>query len=727
MNTLSYKNVELSTEERVSNLVGLMTLEEKIGQLCQSPMLDYDTKKDAYLTEVKAGMVGSRILADTAWAGNAPGESVDPHQINEIQRVAVEQSRLGIPIIFARDVIYGQSTVLPIPLAQSCSWNETLVTEAYQYIACEASALGIHWTFAPMMDVVRDPRWGRVIESFGEDPYINGLMAAAVIKGFQGDDLSAPTSMVACAKHFVGYGASESGCDYDTTELSENSLANTYLPPFTAAINAGVRTFMSGFNDLGGTPVTASKPLISGWLKDQSGFDGFVVSDWGSISDLHHFGVAKNEIHAATLALDAGVDMAMTSEAYRGKLDKALEKGALNIEQLDQAVTRVLRVKVESGLFERPYVDVDKSQSVQRLQSHIDKATELATQSMVLLRNNDQTLPLKRAGHTYAVIGPHAHTKRQHLGSWCLDGNKDDVVSIYEGVTSLVGIDSVLTEYSGLCDEWLECAHRADAVILCVGESHRSTGEARNLAELALPAGQEEMIKAVAKSGKPMIVVQCGGRPIPSESIQRFADAHLLAWQGGTETGNSVAALLFGDASPSGKLTMTIPKSTGQIPIYYNKKPLGKMRDYAEYRGYKDVDMEPLYPFGYGLTYASFEYEKLCVKSTSEETISVTFTLRNTSQVIGTEICQLYMTRDYSTTTRPTKSLLAFRRVELQPGQTEVVTLDINIEQLGYFETLNDYKNPASDITFWVGSNSKELASIKVSESDLYQDKVTTK
>ncbi|MGR5260025.1 glycoside hydrolase family 3 N-terminal domain-containing protein [Vibrio astriarenae] len=724
MMTLNYNNPDLSTEERVSSLLSLMSLEEKIGQLCQSPMLEYDSKKQEYLSQVRSGLVGSRILADTAWAGNAPGETVDPEQINEIQRVAVEHSRLGIPVIFARDVIYGQSTVLPIPLAQSCSWNASLVTDAYRDVALEASSLGINWTFAPMMDVVRDPRWGRVIESFGEDPLLNGAMAAAVVKGFQGDDLASPGSLVSCAKHFVGYGASESGCDYDTTEISENTLANVYLPPFKAAINAGAKTFMSGFNDLGGTPVTSSKDLIKGWLKKDHGFDGFVVSDWGSISDLHHFRVARDEVHAAAMALDAGVDMAMTSEAYQDHLHTALEAGLVTIQQIDDAVSRVLTVKFEAGLFEHPYVDAEKAQLCQRAPEHTNRAKELAQQSMVLLKNRDNLLPLVQNETKVAVVGPHAHTQRQHLGSWCLDGKSDDVVSIYQGIKDLIGEQNVLTEYSALTDEWVECVHRADVVVLCVGESHRSSGEARNIAELKLPSGQEEAIEAIANTGKPFVVVQCGGRPMPSQAISRHADAHLMAWQCGTETGAAVADLLFGRACPSGKLTMTFPKSTGQIPIYYNKKPLGKMRDFADYRGYKDVDRAPLYPFGYGLSYAKFRYSDVELMSIAGGKVKIGFTLSNLSPIKATEICQLYFSRAYSSCTRPEKELIGFERVDIEACSSRHVEFEVDIDGLGYFETITDYVNPKSAVTFLVGPNSDDLLPLECTSSQLYQTEV---
>ncbi|MGX9522572.1 glycoside hydrolase family 3 N-terminal domain-containing protein [Vibrio mediterranei] len=700
-----YQNPELDVEQRCIDLLGRMTLEEKVGQLCQSPMLDYNLKRSQYLSAVREGRVGSRILADTAWAGNAKGETVDPEQLNEIQRVALEESRLGIPVIFARDVIYGQKTVLPIPLAQSCSWNPTLVQQAYFGIAREAASLGINWTFAPMLDIVRDPRWGRVIESSGEDPFLTSTMARAVVRGFQGDDPAEPGRLLACAKHFVGYGAAEGGRDYDTTEITTNTLYNVYLPPFKAAVEEGVASLMSGFNDLGGTPVTGSQALIREWLKKQNGFDGMVVSDWGSISDLVHFGVVKGPSDAARLALQAGVDMAMTNEAYEGLLEPLALKDPQMMSWLDDAVKRVLKAKFRVGLFESPYSDPNESQYWLGHPKHQQLARELAQQSMVLLKNRDQTLPLVEKPQTIAVIGPHAHSRRQHLGSWCLDGNSDDVVSIYQGICQHSGSHKVITEDAVFSDEMIECAHRADLVVLCVGESHRRSGEARNIAELALPAGQEELICAVGEIGKPLVVIQCSGRPVPSPAIEQYADALLYAWQSGTQTGSAVADLLFGDVSPSGKLTMTIPRTTGQIPLYYGRKPIGKTRAFADYRPYKDMADTPLYPFGFGLTYSRFSYYGLEVSSLTDGSLKVQVNLTNIGDVTATEVVQCYLSRTSTSTTRPARELKAFTRVLLEPGKSKNVELLIPKDQLAYYG-VSGWTTESETLTLFVGGDS---------------------
>lgn len=711
----AYKNASLSYDTRVNDLLSHMTLSEKIGQLCQSPMLNYEENRDEYLINVREGHWGSRILADTAWAGNAPGESVDPYQINEIQRAAVEESRLGIPVIFARDVIYGQATVLPIPLAQAASWNPQLIEGAYTSIAREAASLGINWTFAPMLDIVRDPRWGRVIESSGEDPFLTSQFAKAVVKGFQGEDPSQPERLLACAKHFVGYGAAEGGRDYDTTEITENTLHNVYLPPFKAAIDSGVTTLMTGFNDLGGTPTTSAKSLIKTWLKEQHEFDGMVVSDWGSISDLAYFGVSEDAASAAAKALDAGVDMAMTHEAYSEYLEAIVFNQPELEHQIDDSVKRVLLAKFRAGLFESPYVDPTLHNSVLRHPEHVKIALNVAEESMVLLKNHHNILPLSNQPMTLAVIGPHANSKRQHLGSWCLDGQADDVTSIVEGIKSVASHVDVLTDSDSFSDEMVECAYRADVVVVCIGESHRRTGEARNIAELTLPAGQEELIEALAYTGKPLIIVQCTGRPIPSKAIEQHASALLYAWQSGTETGLAVANLLFGEVSPSGKLPMTVPRSTGQIPMYYARKQMGKKRDFLDYMPYKDQHESPLYPFGYGLSYGEFTFHDLEVNKqtvTLGEDICVSVDVTNISGVNGHEVVQVYVTQHSASTTRPMKELKGFKKVYLKGYETQTIELVLKANDIAFYGEQACFKQEPSRLTVFVGGDSNANLSV---------------
>ncbi|EAM8615958.1 beta-glucosidase [Salmonella enterica] len=696
---------------RVDYLLRQMTLNEKIGQLCQNPMLNFQNNQEHYLAGVREGRWGSRILADTAWAGNAPGETVNPSELNLIQRVAVEESRLGIPIIFARDVIYGQSTVLPIPLAQAASWNPQCVEQAYRVIAREAASLGIHWTFAPMLDIARDPRWGRVIETFGEDPYLTSLFAKAVVKGFQGDDLSQPDSLLACAKHFVGYAAVEGGRDYDTTEISENTLHNVHLPPFSAAIRAGVGSVMTGFCDLGGIPVTSHKALIREWLKGQLKFDGLVISDWGAISDLVFFGIESSASGAAERAILAGVDMAMTHEAYAEHLALLVTSGRIDITLINEAVYRILHTKIRCGLFEHPYVDEEWHKTELRRAEHIGKAQQLAEQCIVLLKNKGSLLPIERHDKpVIAVIGPHAHSQRQHLGSWCLDGDANDVITIYRGIKDNAGDCTILTEDSTFTDEMIECAHRADIVVLCVGESHRRTGEARNVAELQLPPGQEELIAAIGETGKPLVIIQCTGRPIPSKAIEQHADALLMSWQLGSETGNAIARILFGITNPSGKLPITVPRSTGQIPIYYSRKQLGKMRAYQEYQPYKDCSSSPLYHFGFGLSYTSFTYSQPKVKYTHLPRCKrqkISFTISNVGKVAGEDVVQCYIRQRTASTSRPLRELKCFQRVWLEAGESKEITFTLEPKELTFYNLHGVVTIESSTIIVYVGGDSE--------------------
>lgn len=711
-----YRDPTQPISVRIINLLNQMSLMEKVGQLCMNPMLEFKQHQDKYNDLIRQGRCGSRILADTAWAGNAPAEIINPIELNEIQRIAIEESRLGIPIIFARDVIYGQATVLPIPLAQAASWDPLCVSEAYRYIAREASSLGIHWTFAPMLDIARDPRWGRVIETFGEDPYLTSQFAKAVVTGFQGADLSQPDSLLACAKHFVGYAAVEGGRDYDTTELSENTLHNVHLPPFEAAIKAGVGSVMTGFCDLGGTPVSASTPLIRHWLKSQQNFNGLVVSDWGSISDLAYFGIATDATDAAKQAIIAGIDMAMTNEAYEGHLEKLIEDQKIDISLINDAVYRVLHSKFSCGLFENPYVDENKHLTTLRHPEHVKKAQVLAEKCIVMLKNKHNILPLNSTHkQTIAVIGPHAHSQRQHLGSWCLDGNANDVISIYQGIKSIENNCNVITDNSEFSDEMIECAHRADIVVLCVGESHRRTGEARNIAQLQLPPGQEELINAIGEIGKPLIIVQCTGRPIPSKAIEQYADALLMSWQLGTETGNSIANILFGHTNPSGKLPITVPRTTGQIPIYYGRKQLGKMRAYQEYQPYKDSSDTPLYPFGFGLSYSQFSYSQPHIKHaevSQDKPQQITITLSNTSKIAGAEIVQCYIRQHVASTSRPLRELKGFERVWLEPGESKEVIFTLTTKELSFFNINKVMAMESSIITVYVGNDSNTNNSI---------------
>ncbi|MFT6907476.1 MAG: beta-glucosidase [Oleiphilaceae bacterium] len=704
-----YKDKNIATDKRVSDLLERMTVEEKIGQLGQVCMTGYAQKKAHYLAGVKAGRWGSRILADTEWAGNNAEAVINVQELNEIQRVAVKESRLGIPIIYARDVIYGQSTVLPIPLAQAASWHPQLIEEAYTCIAREATSLGIHWTFSPMMDITRDPRWGRVIESSGEDPYLAIRCSEAVIKGFQGSDPAQPERMLACAKHFCGYGFSEGGRDYDTTEISENTLHNIILPPFKAAVNVGVATVMSSFNDMSGTPVSGDKSLLQGWLKEQQGFDGLVVSDWGSIADLDSFGVADGQIGAAERGFNAGVDMAMTSEIYEENIPLLVEQGRVSEARLNDAVGRILKAKFRAGLFDNPYADPHASAEVLLHKDHRETARKLAEESIVLLKNRDGILPLAKHGIKLAVVGPYSDAQRQHLGSWCVDGHGKDVVTLLTGIKNCAPQLDIVTTQPQFTDEMVYAARLADVVVVCVGESHVRNGEACNIANLELPPGQEELIAAIGRTGTAMVVVQCTGRPVPSPAAEQYAQALVYGWQGGTEIGDAMGRILFGDVSPSGKLPISIPRSTGQIPIYYNRKPKGKAIGIRTYNAYQDEEETPLYPFGFGLSYSAFEYSNIRVSQAeilANQSVTISVKITNTGDVCASEIAQCYIRDVIASTTRPVRELKGFERVSLRAGESTEVCFKLGPDELAFYGAERCFKVELGEFAVYVGADS---------------------
>ena len=677
----------MSLETRIATLLARMTREEKIGQLGQVAMHNYAERRDEYLAGVRAGRWGSRILAETAWAGNNAESSLDVAQLNEIQRVAVEESRLGIPILFGRDIIYGHRTVFPIPHSQAASFNPALVEQAMTATAAEASAEGVHWTFSPMLDLVRDPRWGRVIESYGEDPLLISEFGSAAIRGFQGADPAAPDRLIACAKHFAGYGGSEGGRDYDTTEWTENTLHNMILPPFRAAAEAGVATVMAGFNDHGGTPVSASKTLMRDWLKTTLAWDGFIVSDWGSIYDLIDHRIAADECEAARLAFTAGIDLEMTAGIYERELPGLLDSGALPEAWLDDAVARILRAKFRAGLFENPYTDPARAATTLRAPAHVALAVELASQSAVLLKN-DGILPLAPDLKRVAVIGPYAEARREHLGSWCLYGRPTDVTPILDALRLAAPQTEFVTAPAAFADAMIDAARSAQLTVLCTGESHLRNGENKSIAELALPPGQEAVIDALGALGLPLVVVDCSGRYLPIPAAERHASALLHAGLLGTEAGTAIARLLTGQTSPSGKLPMSIPRSTGQIPCHYNRKTAGKAVTILEnYRGYEDLPRSPLYPFGFGLSYTRFEFSELRISATSlaaDGEIETSVRIQNVGTRPGAEVVQLYLQDCVSSTTRPARELKAFARVTLAPGEASTVRFAIRPAMLAF-------------------------------------------
>jgi len=709
MKTAPYKDPELPVEERIDDLLSRMTREEKIGQLGQVSMADYANQREIYLAGVKAGRWGSRILAETAWAGNNAEAALNVIELNEIQRVAVEESRLGIPLLYGRDVIYGHRTVFPIPHSQAASFNPELIEKAMTCVAAEASSEGVHWTFSPVLDLVRDPRWGRVIESYSEDPFLIASLGCAAIRGFQGTTPGAPQRLLACAKHFAGYGG-EGGRDYDTAEWSENTLRNFILPPFEAVARSGIATMMTGFHDLGGTPVSSNRALLRDWLKDELGWEGFAVSDWGAIYDLIGHGVAKDERAATRLGFTAGIDLEMTAGFYERNLAPLIDEGEIPESWLDDAVSRILRAKFRAGLFERPFTDPGSASRTMRRPEHLALAAQLAEQSVVLLKNKRDILPLDPALRKIAVVGPYAQALREHLGSWCLDGRTSDVTSILDGLRKAAPDVEFLTADAAFSDAMINTARDAELTILCVGESHLRNGENKSIAELVLPPGQEELIAALGRLDLPLVVVDCSGRYLPSAASEACADAIVHAGGLGTEAGGAIARILLGHANPSGKLPVTVPRSSGQIPIYYNRKTVGKAASFKDrYRGYEDELLKPLYPFGYGLSYTTFELGEARLSAstmTSGEEVTASATLTNCGPCRGAETVQLYISDPVASTTRPGRELKGFRRVELDPGASVEVSFKISPSDLRFYTANGTWEAEPGEFRIGIGADS---------------------
>ncbi|MGE9294500.1 MAG: glycoside hydrolase family 3 N-terminal domain-containing protein [Puniceicoccales bacterium] len=705
-------NATLPLEERIELLLGAMSLEDKVGQLIQYPFKAPAKAEPADLNAIRGGRIGSLILAGSAWAGHGQSNPLDPEALNAVQRMAVEESPLGIPLIYGRDVIHGHATVLPIPLAQAASFDTALIEEASSCVAREARAQGVHWAFAPMVDLCRDPRWGRIIEGYGEDPLLGSECGSAVVRGYQGDSPAAGDRMIACAKHFCGYGGAEGGRDYDTTEWTDDSLRNYVLPAFAATVKAGVGSLMSGFNAIGGTPVSSSKTWLREWLKEQQGFDGCVVSDWGAVGDLIYHGVAADGAEAAALGLEAGVDMEMIREHFEDELPGLLESGRIQSSQVDDAVRRVLRMKFRAGIFEKPYVEAGLYASVRRREDHINTARKVTSKSIVLLSNKDKLLPLApKQKLKVAVLGPYASAQGQHLGAWCLDGNPADVTSILDGLKAAAPDWEILTSDPAFTDEMLFNASLADIVIACVGESPCRTGEVHSIAELTLPPGQEELIESLGRLGKPLVVVQCSGRPLPSPAADHYASAWLLAWHGGTEAGTAIADIITGQTAPSGRMPMSMPRTTGQIPCYYNRRRPGKIRQMPNYRYHQDVQDTPLFPFGYGLGYTEFTYSDTTVKiladaASGAPSVELSATITNTGPSAGETVAQCYVRDEHAQVARPERELKGFKRVSLAPGEKQTVSFALGRDALGYFGQDGTYRVDPGAFAAAIGADS---------------------
>lgn len=699
-------------EEFINELLSQMTLTEKIGQLNQIATVRYDDDFESLRSKIRNGEIGSIILSSSSTAGNDPQGHVNIELYDKLQRIAVEESRLHIPMIFGRDVIHGHRTVFPVPLAQAASFNPRLIEESYRCVAEEAAADSIHWTFTPMLDLCRDPRWGRIIEGPGEDPYVGTVMAEAVVKGFQGDDLSDENSLVACAKHYLGYGASEGGRDYHRTEISDYSLYNYYLPAFRAAVNAGVGTVMSSFNDINGQPVTSSHKYLTEILRDELGFNGFVVSDWEAVVQLESQGVSESPEESAELAINAGLDMDMVDEVYINNLEKSVKSGRVSQSVLDEAVRRVLRVKMAKGLFEKPYY----TERTYDKENHLEKAYELASESMVLLKN-DGVLPLSKKSKV-ALLGPMVRERRALLGSWTLDGSAEETETILEALKRKCVEGKVIAsvDRTGLYDNSSEIIAKADVVVLALGESERVTGEARSLSDISLSKNQVELIRHVHDCGKKVIGLICCGRPIAMEGVADMLDAVLYAWHSGSKTAEAAADIIFGDVIPSGKTAVTFPRKSGHIPLYYNVTSSGRpVNGYYENSASNYVDgiASPYYPFGYGLSYTRFEYGKIGVNSNTLKledakkgnTISLTIDIKNIGDFDGKEVVQLYIHDKKASMMRPLKELKKFEKVSLKRGEKKTVTFELGFDDLGFYNVEGQYILEKGEFDIYIGSD----------------------
>lgn len=678
--TPPYKNPDVPLEQRVDDLLGRMTLEEKVLQLNQYTLgLNNNENNQGEVKEIPAE-IGSVIYFDQ-----------DPALRNSLQQRAMTESRLGIPVIFGYDVIHGFRTVFPIPLAQSCSWNPELVKESCSVAACESRASGVDWTFSPMLDVARDPRWGRVSEGYGEDPYATGVYAAAAVKGYQGDDLTDLRNVAACLKHYVGYGASEAGLDYVYSEISRLTLWNTYLPPFEEGVRAGVATLMSGFNDISGTPATNNHYTLTEVLRHKWNYKGFVVSDWTAVEQLVNQGVAANRCEAAEKAFMAGVDMDIIDNCYRDHLPELVREGRVPIARIDDAVRRILHLKFALGLFEQPYVKELPRQKRVLFPEYRQVADRLAEESTVLLKNENGLLPLS-GKKNIALIGPMVTNQEDLLGWWWGHGMAEDVCPILEAVKQEFK-DKAQVRYAEGCDiegthcegieQAVEAARQADVVVVCLGEIRRWSGENAPMASISLPAVQEELLAEVKKAGKPIVLALSAGRPLDLSRLEPLADAIVMMWQPGIPGGKPMAGILSGRINPSGRLSITFPRTAAQIPIYYNRRPASRFAPLGHYR---DMPSTPLYEFGHGLSYTTYTYGELRtapnaaipVTLRKNEEVALEIPVTNTGNREGMETVMWFVNDPSCTVSRPVKELKHFEKQLLKPAETRMFRFVVN-------------------------------------------------
>ncbi len=716
-----------SIDEKVNELLSRMTLDEKIGQLVQyngfwdatGPVPQESNSKRKY-NDVRQGLVGSVL--------NVYGVE----QVRKLQEIAVTQSRLGIPLIFGMDVIHGYKTAFPVPIAEAASWNMQTIEQAARISATEASAAGINWTFAPMLDVSRDPRWGRVMEGAGEDPYLTAQVGIAKIKGFQGTDLSHSQTIAACAKHFAGYGFPIAGRDYNTVDVSKVTLFNDILPPFKAAVENNVATVMNAFNVLNGVPCTGNSWLVRDVLKNTWNFKGFVVSDWGSIMEMATHGYAQDRYHAAQLAIEAGCDMDMESYAYRNDLKTLIEKGVVKESLIDDAVRRILRIKFEMGLFDNPYKYCDKEHEKVILQNtdYSKEALQSALEAIVLLKNEQSLLPLSKNQKNIAVIGALANDKDTPLGNWRAQAVKNSAVSVLEGIsvytndyvyaqgalvhTNAAGfihtVNINTTDKSGFAQA-IAVAKKADVIIMVLGENCFQSGEARSRSDIGLPGVQQELLEAVYAVNRNIVLVLMNGRPLTIPWAGEHIPAIVEAWQLGQQSGNAIAQVLFGDYNPQGKLPMSFPRSVGQIPVYYNHLNTGRPEGFNKvfWSHYMDIENTPLYSFGHGLSYTTFAYSNIVLKETKKGEYTITAHITNTGNRTGTETPQLYIRDVVASVVRPVKELKGFTKVTLSPGESKQIEFKLQRADLGFYTETGKLNVEPGDFEIMIGSSSSTI------------------
>ena len=707
-------------EARVDSLVSLLSFEEKLGQMNQISSV---ANLEEITQLVKDGKVGSIL------------NEVDPVRINALQHMAVEQSKHHIPILIGRDVIHGFKTIFPIPIGQAATFNPEIARIGARVASIEATAAGVRWTFSPMVDIARDARWGRIAEGYGEDVYLTSVMGAATVRGYQGDDLADPASMAACVKHFVGYGACESGRDYNSTFIPERVLRNVYLPPFKASVDAGAATIMTSFNDNDGIPSSANPFILKTVLRDEWNFNGFVVTDWGTIAELVVHGVAPDKLTAAAMAVNAGVDMEMASWVLAtNPVDKLIEKG-LSKSAVDEAVRNVLRVKFKLGLFENPYVDVHKA-SMMYAPTSLAAAKEAAIESAILIKNKNNVLPIKSSVKRILVVGPMADAPYEQMGTWAFDGEESHTVTPLAALRKQYG-DRVKIDYMPVLSysrdrstrgfsAAVAAARRADVVIAFVGEEAILSGEAHSLANLDLVGAQGDMIEALSKVKTPLVSVVIAGRPLTIEKQLNESDAMLYSFHPGTMGGPALAELLMGDAVPSGKTPLSFPRMVGQVPIYYNHHNTGRPSNGHEQllydiplkpgqtstgcrSFYLDAGETPLLPFGYGLSYTTFEYGPVHLSATTlgkDDVLKLTARVKNTGKIKATEVVQLYIQDRCASVTRPVKELKRFARVSIAPGETKNVEFELPISELAFWTRDMKHEVEAGEFRAWIAPNS---------------------